>query len=66
MGAGAQASTKHPAQLEPLALLTVAIADGVAFQVQADPELDVGPAFEIWREPILSYLDGSAGHLPKT
>ena len=30
-------------QLEPLALLTVAIADGVALQVQADPELDVGP-----------------------
>ena len=58
---GAQASTKHPAQLEPLALLTVAIADGVALQVQADPELDIGPAFEIWRQLIMSYLDGAGG-----
>ena len=58
---GAQAGTDHPAQLEPLALLTVAIADGVALQVQADPELDIGPAFEIWRQLIMSYLDGSSG-----
>ena len=58
---GAQAGTDHPAQLEPLALLTVAIADGVALQVQADPELDIGPAFEIWRQLIMSYLDGAGG-----
>ncbi len=57
---GAQASTEHPSQLEPLALLTVAIADGVALQVQVDPELDVGPAFEVWRQLILDYLDGRA------
>jgi AcrR family transcriptional regulator len=58
---GAQAGADHPAKLEPLALLTVALADGVALQVQADPELDIGPAFEIWRELILSYLDGAGG-----
>jgi AcrR family transcriptional regulator len=58
---GAQAGTDHPAQLEPLALLTVAIADGVALQVQADPGLDIGPAFEIWRQLIMSYLDGAGG-----
>ena len=56
---GAQAGIDHPAQLEPLALLTVAIADGVALQVQADPGLDIGPAFEIWRQIIMSYLDGA-------
>jgi len=54
---GAQAGPDHPAELEPLALLTVAIADGVALQVQADPTLDVGPAFRIWQRLIVSYLD---------
>jgi AcrR family transcriptional regulator len=54
---GAQPGPEHPAELEPLALLTVAIADGVALQVQADPELDVRPAFRIWQQLILSYLD---------
>jgi AcrR family transcriptional regulator len=54
---GAQPGPEHPTELEPLALLTVAIADGVALQVQADPELDVRPAFRIWQQLILSYLD---------
>ena len=58
---GAQAGTDHPTQLEPLALLTVAIADGVALQVQADPDLDIGPAFAIWEQLIMSYLDGVGG-----
>ena len=56
----AQTGVDHPAGLEPLALLTVAIADGVALQVQADPDLDIGPAFEIWRRLILGYLDGAS------
>jgi TetR/AcrR family transcriptional regulator, regulator of biofilm formation and stress response len=64
---GAQPGTEHPAQLEPLALLTVALADGVALQVQVDPDLDVGPAFEIWRGLIVSYLDSAAaGTEPKS
>lgn len=60
---GAQASTEHPVQFETLALLTVAIADGVALQVQVDPELDIGPAFEIWRQLIFGYLDGAEAGL---
>lgn len=63
---GAQPGTAHPAQLEPLALLSVALADGVALQVQVDPDLDVGPAFEIWQGLIVSYLDrAAAGDPPK-
>ena len=54
---GAQESVQPPSQLEPLALLTVALADGVALQVQADPDLDIGPAFAIWRALVLGYLD---------
>ena len=48
------------AALSPLALLTVAIADGVALQVQADPDLDVGPAFELWTKLVLGYLGDRA------
>jgi hypothetical protein len=33
------------AALESLSMLTAAVFDGVALQVQADPELDVKPAF---------------------
>jgi hypothetical protein len=41
-----------------LALLAVALADGVALQVQADPGLDIGPAFDLWRTLVFAYLDG--------
>jgi TetR/AcrR family transcriptional regulator, regulator of biofilm formation and stress response len=54
---GAQAGTQTPAQLDPLALLAVALADGVALQVQADPGLDIGPAFDLWRTLVFAYLD---------
>ena len=50
-------------ELEPLSLLTVAVLDGVALQVEADPELDVGPAFDLWERLVLDYLherDGGA------
>ncbi len=46
-----------PAHIEPLAMLTVAIADGVALQVQADPDLDVGPAFDLWRRLVFGYVE---------
>ncbi len=46
-----------PAHIEPMAMLTVAIADGVALQVQADPDLDVGPAFDLWRRLVLGYVE---------
>jgi AcrR family transcriptional regulator len=49
---------KEPAaHIAPLALLTVAIADGVALQKLADPELDVGPAFDLWRRLVLGYVE---------
>jgi len=54
---GAQDGAQKPAQLEPLALLAVALADGVALQVQADPGLDIGPAFDLWRTLVFAYLD---------
>ena len=43
--------------LQPLSLLTVAMLDGVALQVEADPELDVGPAYELWERLVLRYLE---------
>jgi AcrR family transcriptional regulator len=49
---------KRPAaHIAPMALLTVAIADGVALQKLADPDLDVGPAFDLWRRLVLGYVD---------
>jgi AcrR family transcriptional regulator len=56
---GAQGGVEAPSQLEPLALLAVALADGVALQVQADPGLDIGPAFDLWRTLVFAYLDGA-------
>jgi len=43
--------------IEPMALLTVAIADGVALQVLADPDLDIRPAFDLWRRLVLGYVE---------
>jgi AcrR family transcriptional regulator len=57
---GAREGVLPPSHLEPLALLTVALADGVALQVQADPDLDIGPAFAIWRTLVLGYLEAGA------
>ena len=49
---------KEPAaHIAPMALLTVAIADGIALQVLADPGLDVGPAFDLWRRLVLGYVE---------
>jgi AcrR family transcriptional regulator len=45
------------AHIAPMALLTVAIADGVALQKLADPDLDVGPAFDLWRRLVLGYVE---------
>jgi len=57
---GAQEGVTPPPELEPLALLTVALADGVALQVQADPDLDIGPALAVWESLVLGYLGGGA------
>jgi AcrR family transcriptional regulator len=51
-------SEKETAALEPLALLMSAILNGVALQVQADPELDVRPALDLWERFVTEYLEG--------
>ena len=47
-----------------MALLTVAIADGIALQKLADPDLDFEPAFELWRRLVLGYVE-SGGESPE-
>lgn len=42
--------------LEPLATLTFAVADGMALRLQADPEVDVGPAFRLWEAMVDHYM----------
>jgi len=44
-------------ELRPLSMLTVAVLDGVALQVEADPGLDVGPAYELWESLVLRFLE---------
>jgi AcrR family transcriptional regulator len=46
-----------PAHIAPMALLTVAIADGIALQKLADPGLDFEPAFALWRRLVLGYVE---------
>ena len=59
-----EAGDKEPAaHIAPMALLTVAIADGVALQKLADPDLDVGPAFDLWRRLVLGHVE-SGGEQP--
>lgn len=42
----------------PLGLLSVAMFDGLALQMQADPDLDIEPAFRLWETLVLQYLEG--------
>jgi TetR/AcrR family transcriptional regulator, regulator of biofilm formation and stress response len=52
------AGDKEPAaHIAPMALLTVAIADGIALQKLADPDLDFEPAFALWRRLVLGYVE---------
>jgi len=55
-----------PAHIAPMALLTVAIADGIALQKLADPDLDFEPAFALWRRLVLGYVEagGEPGAVP--
>lgn len=43
--------------LEPLAALSVAIVDGLSLQLQADPDYDAGPAFDLWERFVEQYLE---------
>jgi AcrR family transcriptional regulator len=47
--------------IAPMALLTVAIADGIALQKLADPDLDFEPAFALWRRLVLGYVEAGGG-----
>jgi AcrR family transcriptional regulator len=44
--------------LEPLATLTYAVADGITLRMQADPESDIGPAFALWEALVEQYMAG--------
>ena len=44
-------------ELRPLSMLTVAVLDGVALQVEADPGRDGGPAYELWESLVLRFLE---------
>jgi len=48
---------KERAALAPLAVLMAAVINGIALQVQADPELDVQPAFDLWEQFVTQYLE---------
>ena len=43
----------HQPRSEPLAVLTVAMIDGLALQAIADPDLDLTPALDLWRHLVL-------------
>jgi len=50
-------------ELEALSYLTVAVADGLAIQYAADPDIDLRAALALWKHLISSVLDdlGAAG-----
>ncbi len=48
---------KERAGLEPLSVLMAAVLNGIALQVQAEPDLDVQPAFDLWEQFVLEYLE---------
>ena len=59
------AGDKEPAaHIAPMALLTVAIADGIALQKLADPDLDFEPAFDLWRRLVLGYVESGGSPAP--
>ncbi len=43
-----------------------AVLNGVALQVQADPQLDVKPAFDLWERFVTQYLEELRGEHPAT
>ena len=52
-------------RLEPLAALTVAVADGLAMQRLADPTFDIDSAFDSW-DAILRLVLGNLENIPAT
>jgi AcrR family transcriptional regulator len=61
--------SEHPdegekAALEPLAVLMSAMLNGIALQVQTEPDLDVGPAFDLWEQFVTQYLESVQAERP--
>jgi TetR/AcrR family transcriptional regulator, regulator of biofilm formation and stress response len=50
----------HQSRSEPLAVLTVAMVDGLALQAIADPDLDLTPALDLWRRLVLDCVRACA------
>lgn len=60
------ADSDWASKLEPLALLTVALADGIALQVQADPDLDIDAACDLHEMLVSGYLKSlGASRIPE-
>jgi AcrR family transcriptional regulator len=51
---------RHLPQSGPLAVLTVAMTDGLALQALADPDLDLAPALELWRRLVFDCIKSGA------
>lgn len=51
-------SPEQYAAIEPLAVLTPAMLNGLALQVQTDPDFDLEPAFNVWKQVVTAYLEG--------
>ena len=47
--------------LAPLSMLISAVLNGLALEVQSDPDLDVTPAFDLWQEFVMQYLEKVQG-----
>ena len=52
-----EGSGSESPELDALSFLTVAVADGLAIQYAADPDIDVGAALALWKRLIASLLD---------
>jgi AcrR family transcriptional regulator len=52
------ADEEQLAAIEPLSELMPAMLDGLALRVLADPDLDIEPAFDLWRRLVLRHLEG--------
>jgi len=53
-----EGSPPESPELDALSFLTVAVADGLAIQYAADPDIDLSAALALWKRLIASVLDG--------
>jgi TetR/AcrR family transcriptional regulator, transcriptional repressor of bet genes len=55
--AGERPDREQTTGAAPLGLLSVAMLDGLALQALADPDLDVEPAFRLWKQLVVEHLE---------